>query len=162
MKGKTVLKVILWIMVLGSAALIFFFSAQDSSASTDTSGRFIRALFGLFPSFRTMSEATQTELVDSVMNLVRKCAHFCIYAFFGFWLMFLVRQYRRTRTLLVTGAASLAYAISDEIHQYFVPGRACQLKDICIDLAGALTGALVALLFAVIWQILRKYRIRGR
>lgn len=162
MKGKTVLKIILWIMVLGSAAMIFWFSAQDATASSGTSGRFARMIFGLFPSFRAMSEAAQAELVDSVMTLVRKCAHFCIYAFFGFWLMFLVRQYRRTRTLLVTGAASLAYAISDEIHQYFVPGRACQPRDVCIDLAGALVGALIATLFAAIWQKLRKYRIRAK
>ena len=157
MKGKIVLKVILWIMVLGSAGLIFWFSAQNAAASDGTSGSFVRLVFGLFPSFRAMSSADQAELVLSVMHIARKCAHFCIYAFLGFWLIFLVRQYRKTHTLIITGAAALAYAISDEIHQYFVPGRACQPKDVCIDLAGSLTGALIALIFAVIWQKLRKY-----
>jgi VanZ family protein len=30
------------------------------------------------------------------------------------------------------------YAVSDEIHQYFVPGRACRFGDICIDTAGSI------------------------
>ena len=162
MKSKTVIKVILWIMVLGSAALIFWFSAQDATESSGTSGHFARMIFGIFPSFRAMSETAQAELIESAMFVVRKCAHFCFYAFFGFWLMLLVRQYRRTYTLLITGAGSLAYAISDEIHQYFVPGRSCHPRDVCIDLAGSLVGALIAMLFAVIWQILRKHKIKGK
>lgn len=32
------------------------------------------------------------------------------------------------------------YAISDEIHQHFVPGRGAQVKDVLIDSAGASVG----------------------
>ncbi len=156
MTKQKVLKIILWIMVIFSAALIFFFSAQDATASNDTSGGFVRALFGLFPAFRNMTAAAQTELVESVMYVVRKCAHFCIYAFFGFWLMHLARQYSRQRAIVVTVITAMAYAASDELHQYFVPGRSCGILDVCIDTAGALVGALVAMIFAFIWQKLRK------
>ncbi len=156
MSKRTALKTVLWVFVLASAVMIFMFSAQDATASNDTSGSFIRFVFGLFPGFRRMSLAAQDGLVESVMFIVRKCAHFCIYAFLGFWLMHLVRQYRKERALLMTVVFSMAYAVTDEIHQYFVPGRTCQLRDVCIDTLGALTGALVALLFAVIWQKLRK------
>ncbi|MFQ8632799.1 MAG: VanZ family protein, partial [Intestinibacter bartlettii] len=38
---------------------------------------------------------------------------------------------------------SVLYAISDEIHQYFVPGRACQFRDVMIDSCGALFGIAV-------------------
>ncbi len=156
MKGKTVLKTILWIMVLASAVLIFCFSAQDATMSNGTSGKFVRLVFGLFSSFRKMTRAAQDDLVASVMFIVRKCAHFSIYAFLGFWLMMLLRQYRKTRTILMTVGFSCIYAMTDELHQFFVPGRSCQLRDVCIDTAGALTGALIALLFALIWQKLRK------
>ena len=37
-------------------------------------------------------------------------------------------------------AIGLLYAVSDEIHQVFVPGRAGQLRDILIDTAGVLIG----------------------
>lgn len=35
------------------------------------------------------------------------------------------------------------YACSDEVHQYFVPGRSCRFFDVCVDSAGALCGALL-------------------
>ena len=36
---------------------------------------------------------------------------------------------------------TLVFAISDEIHQHFVPGRFCSLKDILIDSVGILIGS---------------------
>ena len=38
------------------------------------------------------------------------------------------------------------YAVSDEIHQYFVPERACALMDMGIDSAGAAAGVLIVAL----------------
>jgi VanZ family protein len=38
------------------------------------------------------------------------------------------------------GAGAL-YGVLDEIHQYFVPGRACMVSDMAINAAGALVGA---------------------
>lgn len=35
------------------------------------------------------------------------------------------------------------YACSDELHQYFVPGRSCRFFDVCVDSAGAFCGALL-------------------
>jgi VanZ family protein len=36
------------------------------------------------------------------------------------------------------------YAVSDEIHQYFVPGRAMQARDVLIDTSGVLLGIWIA------------------
>lgn len=33
---------------------------------------------------------------------------------------------------------SFLYAVSDEIHQYFIPGRNCSLEDVLIDTIGIL------------------------
>ena len=100
-------------------------------------------------------------MIANCMNVARKCAHFCIYAMLGFWLQFLVRQYRTKFVIRISVAAAFLYAASDEFHQYFVPGRSCQFRDMCIDTAGALTGALISLLLVVIWQNLRK-KLAGR
>ena len=35
---------------------------------------------------------------------------------------------------------TVIYAVSDEIHQAFVPGRSAQLSDVCIDACGAAIG----------------------
>ena len=40
--------------------------------------------------------------------------------------------------------------MSDEIHQYFVPGRACRLFDVGVDVFGALTGTLVLALIILV------------
>jgi VanZ family protein len=42
---------------------------------------------------------------------------------------------------------SFAYALSDEIHQVFVPGRAFELYDLALDLAG------ITIASALIWRI---------
>lgn len=34
----------------------------------------------------------------------------------------------------------ILYAISDELHQLFVPGRGAQVKDVVIDSSGAVVG----------------------
>jgi VanZ like protein len=41
-------------------------------------------------------------------------------------------------------ALALAFALSDELHQRFVPGRAAKPLDVAIDATGALIGLLVA------------------
>ncbi|MFC1638541.1 VanZ family protein, partial [Patescibacteria group bacterium] len=47
---------------------------------------------------------------------------------------------------------SFAYAVSDEIHQLFVPGRDGKLSDVGIDLIGIV-------LMVVIWNIWNKRRM---
>lgn len=42
------------------------------------------------------------------------------------------------------------YAISDEVHQKFIPGRSGEVRDVIIDTAGASVGISVYLLFGMI------------
>jgi VanZ family protein len=50
------------------------------------------------------------------------------------------RTRRFQRVVLIVLIASL-YGISDEIHQYFVPGRDCSVWDWIADVLGAVLGA---------------------
>ncbi len=158
MRKQKIRRAVLWLIVIAVAAGIFCFSAQDATVSNDTSNGFVKMIFNMFPSFRALSLSAQTELIESIMFTARKCAHFCIYAFFGFWLLFLVREYRKDKAVPIASATACFYAVTDEIHQRFVPGRSGQFKDVCIDTAGAVTGALIALLLIFFWQKLRKKR----
>lgn len=60
--------------------------------------------------------------------------------------------------LRATGRAGLAlalavlYAVSDEIHQAFVPGRAGSPLDVAIDAVGVACGI-------AIWQLIRSRRL---
>lgn len=162
MNRSVLIKIILWMIVLSTLASMFCLSAQPAEQSQETSGDFVRAVFGIFPRFRSMSAAAQDKLVESIMNTVRKLAHFSIYAFLGFWMYYLVRQYTHKRVLELAVLFSAAYAASDEFHQRFVPGRSGELRDVLIDSSGALVGAAIAMALVLICQIINNKRQKQR
>ena len=47
----------------------------------------------------------------------------------------------RGRRFYLVFVFSLLYALSDEAHQFFVPGRTASLYDIAVDALGALAGS---------------------
>ena len=61
------------------------------------------------------------------------------------------------RVWLVAWLFCVLYAVTDEVHQHFVPGRGCQVQDVLIDSAGAAAGIL---LYQLIRQIAAKARQR--
>ncbi len=71
--------------------------------------------------------------------MLRKLAHAAEFALLG---ALLLRALGDARSAL---AAGVAYAISDEVHQHFVPGRLGSPLDVAIDSVGVLLGV-------VLWQ----------
>jgi VanZ family protein len=55
----------------------------------------------------------------------------------------LINKRLNRKTIFIILLISLAYALSDEFHQLFVPGRFCALKDILVDFAGSIFSVLV-------------------
>ncbi len=74
---------------------------------------------------------------------VRKAAHFTEYAVLGGLLAVCARDFGRS-FWLAWGIGAL-YAVTDEIHQAFVPERACAVMDMGIDAAGVAFGVLIVL-----------------
>jgi VanZ family protein len=68
--------------------------------------------------------------------VLRKIAHAAEFAVLGALLL------RALRTELPAFAAGVAYAISDEVHQHFVPGRRAAPLDVLIDTVGVGLGVL--------------------
>lgn len=62
---------------------------------------------------------------------------------------------RNLKSYAIAWAFSVAYAASDEIHQLFVPGRACMPLDVLIDSSGALAGVAI---FALVVKLLIRHR----
>ena len=52
-----------------------------------------------------------------------------------------------TKTAAIALSVGFLYAVSDEVHQIFVPGRAGQLRDVLIDTTGVLLGIFLCSLF---------------
>ena len=63
-----------------------------------------------------------------------------------FWVPPDQRRLRPMRTFLLLVFIGSLYGVIDEIHQFYVPGRDCNIWDWLADTLGALLGAGVALL----------------
>lgn len=72
---------------------------------------------------------------------VRKNAHFFIYMALGMSLL-LSREKTGKREVLEVVGFIILYAISDEYHQSFVPGREASFRDVYIDTLGGISGVL--------------------
>jgi VanZ like protein len=69
--------------------------------------------------------------------VLRKLAHGAEYAVLGALLL------RALREEIPAFVAGVGYAITDELHQHFVPGRAARPLDVLIDSAGVALGIAV-------------------
>ena len=159
MQKKILLRSLLWLLSLLWMGLIFFLSAETAAESSETSGSLLWSILAFFDrGFERYPDAVQLALVEQYSFLIRKTAHFSIYAILGFLLSgaFAYERYafgHPTRGMCVLLPALIGglYAVSDELHQYFVPGRSCELRDVLIDTAGVLLGiALLHLLRCLI------------
>jgi VanZ family protein len=115
-----------WIPVLLWGALIFTLST--SAFSANNTGKIID------PLLRWLVPGISAASVDVGHMLTRKAAHFTEYGIL-FWL--LVRGPMKERPYLAL-MLCVVYALTDEGHQVFVPGRTASLYDVALDSTGAL------------------------
>ncbi|KAA3604078.1 MAG: VanZ family protein [Calditrichaeota bacterium] len=91
-----------------------------------------------------MSSLKQVDIPQPDVPLWDKWIHFVEYAVLGFLLMRNLTtesvQKLKENAVLVTFFFGTFYGASDEIHQYFVPGRYCDFMDFVADTLGILLG----------------------
>ena len=129
------------VITLAIMILIFRFSSQDATHSAAMSDgiayRIIHMLQKVVPGLS----------MDMTTFLIRKTAHFSEYTLLGFFMARTVRDILlRHFHYAIPWCLGTCYAVSHEIHQMFVPGRSCELRDMCIDSAGVFLGVLILLL----------------
>lgn len=138
-------RIIFGILIIINCVAIFNFSAQDSDKSSKTSGVIVEKVVD---KVEKVNKKTKREtLKEKVTFFVRKSAHFSIYTLLGIWLICFVGTYNcSTKSkILICVMLGFAYAISDEVHQQYISGRSCELRDVCIDTCGVLFGNLIAI-----------------
>ena len=75
-----------------------------------------------------------------------KIAHFVVYGIFGYFLAMAFARRENPgdfRRILIGLLLGLLYALSDEFHQSFVPGRFPSVSDLIADCVGLLSGGWV-------------------
>lgn len=159
MKNKAKI-IILAVIIILWMAFIFSMSAKNATQSSNISGGLTyNVLNTLFANFRGLDRSIQDNIVEGLQFVVRKGAHFSAYAILG-GLCFVEFSYFKgvnfKKQFTAAFFISVLYAASDEIHQYFVPGRACEFRDVMIDSCGALFGIVVIVVFNIIKSKLKK------
>ncbi len=150
MNKATFKKIICVFLLLCWAITIFAFSSQDATASSNTSGGIVQKAVSVFyPEFDRLPCDEQQQINNTLTLLVRKASHFTEYAILGVLAVITLIVFEKFATLacgIISSVFCMLYAISDEIHQYFVPGRACRFIDVCIDTLGAVSAITLLLL----------------
>jgi VanZ family protein len=80
---------------------------------------------------------------------VRKLGHAFVFGFLNFLLFRALRGHGMgyKKTLIWSAALALLYAVSDEIHQSFVPEREGKLYDVGVDALGIFFSSLTQIFF---------------
>lgn len=147
------IRILLVVILALWMTLIFIMSNQPASESSKLSGGIVLKLIAaFFHKFGSLSSEQQSNTVYIITFIVRKTAHFLEYFILGLLSGFVSATYKQNRYILkavLTFAFCLLFAVSDEIHQYFIPGRACRFTDICIDAAGSVIA--ITLLTVIIY-----------
>ena len=127
--------------------VIFWFSSRTATESTGQSNVFVEWLESLFG---------KNEIW---VFIVRKSAH-CL-EFTGLAVLLSLALYftRGKISYIISLLIASAYAVTDEVHQTFVEGRSCELRDWAIDTVGALLGIIgFYVLYKIIQAIINKKR----
>lgn len=110
--------------------LIFLMSSFDATESANQSNFIVNIITNIF----------KIENIEVLSFIIRKLAHFTEYLILGFLTINMLNKNDISKKHLISILICFIYATSDEIHQLFVPGRVCQLRDILIDSIGSITG----------------------
>ena len=136
-KGHAV-AILSWMAVILWMLFIFYLSAQPAEQSNQLSSGITQAIIKLLGKLVPGIEAD----LNSFSYFVRKNAHFVAYLVLGLLSSNALgksKPYSLRSSLLIL-LICVMYAISDEVHQLFVPGRSGQVTDVLIDSAGAIAG----------------------
>ncbi len=149
---KSVLLICILILTVGWMLLIFGFSSQTGAESGSLSALLSEPITKLLIRFADDSSTEAESALFSRVDIgVRKIAHFTEYAILGGLLVLLFRI-RRVRMILLPWMIGTLYAVTDEWHQSFSPGRSCDPKDVLIDACGVLIGVLISFTLLQRWR----------
>lgn len=145
MRKEKVKNAICRALVIACMAVIFWLSSRTADESSAQSGALLEWLIEHF------GDNGFTDFI------VRKLAHFLEFTGLSLLINISLRQTRGKCMPLIAAALASAYAVTDELHQLFVPGRSCQISDWAIDSCGAILGsAAFMLLYFIASAIIKR------
>lgn len=144
----TFLPAILWML------FIFGFSKDTGETSSSLSLTITQRIIDVIDYKGQFDEAEYNRMVELLHAPVRKAAHMAEYAVLAVLICIPllinicahnIRLMSIRDIFLIVILICLLYAVTDEIHQLFVPGRSGKITDVIIDVIGACAGGSVFL-----------------
>lgn len=151
---KTLIRILFLLLLCLTFFAIFKFSSQDGVESGGLSKKVTMKFVNIFPYTKNLSIETKNKLIEHGEIIVRKLAHLSIYTLVGIFIMAFMCTFD-TKLVFQFGISilvGLIYAITDEYHQSFVPGRGPSITDVCIDTTGVFLGILIVLAIVSIYR----------
>ena len=131
----TLILIILWMI------LIFYLSNQIANESSKLSGGLTRKILEVLH----ILDGKTIEEQAIIETIIRKLAHFTLYAIGGILILLHINLYKISdkNKVIISCSIGTAYAITDELHQLFVPGRSGEIRDVFIDSFGIIIGIII-------------------
>lgn len=134
------LRLVFWLIAIGAILLLItYLSGQVVQESDALSKSVTRQFMDFFFRGYTREELRRAN------HLMRKAAHFTLYAALGFSLTGALQYQSRAPKLPAAILLGAVFAALDEFHQHFVAGRGPQASDVLLDTCGVATGSLLML-----------------
>ena len=124
-KKINIIFLIIWMI------LIFIMSNYTSTASAHQSGLIVNVIASIF----------KIDNLNLLSHIIRKLAHFTEYFILGILTIRVIIDYKLNNYYAII--ICILYAISDEIHQIFIPGRSGEVRDVLIDITGTTLGIII-------------------
>ncbi|MBQ8001649.1 MAG: VanZ family protein [Ruminococcus sp.] len=143
-KKQVILRMLTTALTVLIVGFIFFQSLKPATESSSASGRVVALLNSITTALGLGQPFSQP--------FVRTCAHFTEFAVLSISTLAMLRTYsvKHKQGVLISTISTLIVAVCDECIQIFSDGRTFQLKDICVDFLGGISGCLLLLLILYI------------
>ncbi|MDV4152686.1 VanZ family protein [Clostridium sp. AL.422] len=130
-------KIISWFLLITWMIVIFIMSHQPGEVSSNQSELVLKI-------FSLVGIELNDYFGELATFIVRKVAHFSEYMILFFLSYNVSRHYGNIRGLrFYLIIFVFLYACTDELHQYFIPGRSMAFKDVLIDTSGGIFGFII-------------------
>lgn len=151
-KKNLIFKRVLFLILLAIAFYVIYnFSAQNGETSGSLSLKVTEFIVKVISKVKNMDEVVKLHYIEKLHPIIRKLAHFSVYTVVGFSIMGFMCTFdiKNIIKVIISFSVGVTYAVSDEIHQYFIPGRSARVFDVCIDSLGVLTGIFILITLIV-------------
>ncbi len=135
--NSKIFRIVSVVILIMCMVTIFLFSNENRDKSTSTSVNVTREIVGT-----VSSSSNANRIAFDYFNVIRKSAHFLEYFMLGILVINIISCYKVTnyKWIIASILLCMLYSVSDEVHQMYVPGRSCEVRDVIIDTIGSSTG----------------------